>query len=377
MRPLSIPAKEKKAHPLAYTIVVLLVILLVVVIVRKKNETLPDTKTYYNFTTTHGKKILIESKKDSTTDENITTLTVGGYKDDKPIIFKKGPLSYVYLTDLNLDSYEELVLIFTKEGQTKNQAVVFTSYGDEKMTEIKIPDVTEEDKTFGGIFEGYVGNDIFAIERNTLLRSFLKKELLAEDETLNETGAVNGTTTEQTSGEENSSSTDTANTTNKEEKAGQPTTKRKQIMYELKDDDGFYFEPKEIEVPKELVASSTASISASPWVWISTNAANKVSVRKNNDTIFSFADDFTLNVSSPCESFSGSYVLSGRILRIGSFEVATSTQDTTDEEIKTCLENNKQTRDALLLSESFIIRDTQLAINLEKNKGVVLFELKQ
>jgi heat shock protein HslJ len=316
-------------------------------------------KNTYSYTTSSGKKVLVRTEKSATSSRAL--ITTEGFETNVPTVVEKETLSDVFFTDLNGDTFEELVLVFTPNLAGGNGDIsVFTTFYDTELTTVELPEVGELDKAPGMFFEGYVGGDVFLVEENILFRNFL----------------VEDTSSIVTQGEEEPIEEDILAdlaTSSSEEVPPQPEiltpTKQKRISYALVSSEGlFYLEPREAESAKVFTASSTATLANTSWAWLSVNYDGSVTSSDiSHPLIFSFREDSTFSASSSCEIFTGSYILSGYLLRLGSITSESVNED------PTCKSQTQLLKDTLPLSETFVIRDGQLMINLEENKGVVLF----
>lgn len=329
------------------------------VVFSNKEAELIQKKNVYAYTTSSGKKVLVKVDEGATSSRAI--ITTEGFENNTPTVVEKETLSDVFFADLNGDTFEELVLVFTPKLAGGNGDIsVFTTFYDSELTSVELPEVTELDKAPGMLFEGYLGRDIFLVEENTLFRSFAvedslpvvtqNEEEVLEEDILDEIAA--------SSSEELIPLPESG-----------PATKQKRISYVLLSSEGiFYLEPREEESAKTFTASSTATLANTSWAWLSVNYEGAVTSSDiSSQLIFSFREDSTFSASSSCETFVGSYILSGYLLRLGSITAEQSGDD------PTCKSQNQLLKNILPLSESFIVRDGQLMINLEENKGVVIF----
>ncbi len=316
-------------------------------------------KNTYSFTSSSGQKVLVKIDEGATSSSAV--ITTEGFENNAPIRVEKEALNDVFFSDLNGDTFEELVLVFTPNVVGGNGDIsVFTTFYNSELTSVELPDITELDKAPGMLFEDYLGGDIFLVEGNTLFRSFTVKGKVQE------TRQGDDTSTEEESSVEAAASSSEALSTSPEPEV---ITKQKRISYTLLSSEGlFYLEPHEEESVKVFTASSTATLANTSWAWLSVNYEGSVtSSAIKNPPILTFREDNTFSASSSCETFTGSYILSGYLLRLGSI----TTEQSGDE--LTCKSQNQLLKDVLPLSESMVVRDGQLMINLEEKKGVVLF----
>lgn len=97
-----------------------------------------------------------------------------GFATNTPVTLETNKLTDFFLTDMNGDSFDELVLISTAQGSgSYGEATIYTTVKDQELLPVTIPKITEDDTKQGGLFEGYMGHDTFAItEKGLLARSF-------------------------------------------------------------------------------------------------------------------------------------------------------------------------------------------------------------
>lgn len=80
------------------------------------------------------------------------------------------PISDVFVADLDGSSFDEIYIITTSAGSGSYGTVLgFASNKDKSLSMINFPEIQEGDRNI----EGYMGHDIFKIEKQKLVRFFL------------------------------------------------------------------------------------------------------------------------------------------------------------------------------------------------------------
>ncbi len=337
---------------------IMLLILAGFVVYKNQSKETSTEKGSYSFITSKGKKIEVTLRESSASSSAI--ISTEGFEVDELLTIEKEKLSDVFFTDLNGDSSEELILIFTPLAAGSNGTItIFTTYYDSELTPVELLEISENDKSPGGLFEGYIGGDSFFVEENTLFRDFLAEETEPSISIAEET--EEGLETESSENNISVPTQEAATTTSL-------STRQKRIWYTLTSSEGLFFlEPKELGQARVLTASSTATLENTTWKWLSLNRKGVVITSNNKEPlVFSFANN-TFIASSSCDYFSGDYTLTGYLMRLGPIIT-----DSTDLD-NPCVGENALLKETLPLSKSFVIRDDQLMITLTENKGVILF----
>ncbi len=346
------------------------------VIFRKQNKVETGQQPgVYSHTTEHAQTITVRDSHPTSPALSTVTITTEGFKNNTPITLEKNKLISVYFTDLNADGYDEIVITFASQTPPHyGEAIVFTTTDESDLLPVELPNINEEDTSSGGLFEGYLGDDIFVAEKNRLLRTFSVED--STDENESQTPPLETEATDETSPDGAPEGFEVATTSNTytEELASttqekQKPKKQKTILYALIDKDGYFsLEPKNVDQPKQLTASSTAAISSTSWRWLSLNYKGSPVVPDEDSMLtVTFADDGTFTASSSCDMFTGGYATTGSILRLGSL-VTSSTADTSG-----CSSNISLFKELIPLAETFVIRDNQLMISLGQKNGTFLF----
>ncbi len=124
-------------------------------------------------TTKTGKTITIRETNPSGESLSTITITPKGFKADQPIVLEKNKLTDFFLTDMNNDGFDELVIITAAQGSgSYGEVDIFTTVGDKILLKVDTPSVTEDSTKKGGLFEGYMGHDTFMVASGTLMRQF-------------------------------------------------------------------------------------------------------------------------------------------------------------------------------------------------------------
>lgn len=98
-----------------------------------------------------------------------------GYPNTREIfeIKDSDPLSAVFVLDLNKDGFDELYLITTGTGSGSYSGIMgFASNGDQSVTPIYVPELTENDLADSGAYFGYMGHDSIYVANEQLYRKF-------------------------------------------------------------------------------------------------------------------------------------------------------------------------------------------------------------
>lgn len=144
----------------------------------------------HTLATKSGKTITITETNPSGQSLSTVVITSEGFASNTPITLEINKLTKFFLTDINNDGFEELVLISTAQGSgSYGEAILYTTSNDQGLTPVAVPQLKEEDTKKGGLFEGYLGHDLFSLtESNTLLREF--PTYMASDTESNPTGPI-------------------------------------------------------------------------------------------------------------------------------------------------------------------------------------------
>lgn len=334
---------------------------------KKELEILPGS--YIFSSVSSNKKIHLVSTLTGDGLGNDITLTTEGFDKNDPITLLKGKLKSFHFTDLNNDTFEELVLIFAPYGEsTSEEIVAYTTYDNSSLSEVIMNPIREEDLSPGGIFEKYAGQDTYILEQQEIYRTFR----IEKDEPLISEGLElpEDEVTEERL-EETSPSEVITSSTSEESTEGDTEELKKRIVYTMTSyEDMFYLEPKELTERKVYTASSSALLSNTVWNWVSINHEGNITTPNENSAIeINFLDDMTFVATTSCEVLLGNYAGSNYVIRLGGIEVI--------EQLATSCDNsNALFKEMVSLAESYVIRDKQLMITLAEDNGVILFSKK-
>lgn len=135
--------------------------------------TTPVVEDKSTHTTPSGKKIKLVETNPVGESLSTITLTTDGFSTNTPIVLETNKLTNSFYTDLNSDTYEELVITTTAQGSGSfGEMFVFTTASDTVLLPVSVPEISEEDTGKGKIFEGYMGHDSFGLIGNNLVREF-------------------------------------------------------------------------------------------------------------------------------------------------------------------------------------------------------------
>ena len=286
-----------------------------------------------------GKTITINEANPNGQSLSSISIIPFGFATNTPITLETNKLTDFFLTDMNGDSFDELVLISTAQGSgSYGEATIYTTAKDQELIPVNVPKITEEDTKQGGLFEGYMGHDYFrVIEGGALVREF---------------------------------PTFTATDTN-----SNPTGPTKKITYILTEKNGTYSVTFSKDATSTLPASSTTSLiatttqlSGTSWVWSSaTIGTTTVPAPQGEKYTLTFDATKTLHATTDCNTLSGNYVANTQELQI---RTLTST--------KMFCENSSESVYSELLSQTktYTIQGTTLTLTLS-NKGTVTFKKKK
>jgi hypothetical protein len=124
--------------------------------------------------TTHtGKIITVNETNPNGSSLSTITITPSGFSTNTPLILETNKLQNFFLVDLNSDTFDELIIVTQAQGSgSYGEVEIYTTTNDTELAPVTIQAITEEDTHKGGLFEGYMGHDIFTTASGTLLREF-------------------------------------------------------------------------------------------------------------------------------------------------------------------------------------------------------------
>lgn len=357
-----------------------------------------DTITTKTFTTRTGQSVTLKNTYSAQEHTSLVVITTENFDQNDEITVEGSKLTDVIFSDINNDLYEELVLVFSTQGERKESyAKLFTTYNNTSLTEIEMPAVDETTMSPGGPFEGYVGEDVFSIKKSKLVHEFktttlgtpivkkkdhlesVKKqeeERKQQEELLNPTSYLNkapkvlgaSTSQEESSEEEVSTITDeqeaVEETEPEEEKEVLFT---RSLVYELKtSEDSFVIELEEYTaITNQIVASSTYQLSGTVWEWISaTGEANEVlTPLQKNIFIISFSTSQEFFTKTDCGELSGTYISGDGFASFGNITPQEKECPSTSQE--------KIYKELLLSATGYSVRGDKLFLTLPNDKVMI------
>ncbi len=140
--------------------------------VQNATTTVPveDKNTY---TTKSGKKINIIEANPNGESLSTITITTTGFATNTPIVLDANKLTQFFYSNLNDDTFEELIITTQAAGSGSfGEVYIFTTASNTQLLPVTIPEISEEDTEKGRLFEGYMGHDSFITINNKLTREF-------------------------------------------------------------------------------------------------------------------------------------------------------------------------------------------------------------
>ncbi len=125
------------------------------------------------FSSKSGKKIKV--LETNPTGESLSTITItpSGFATNSPIILETNKLTNTSFSDINSDTFEELVITTMSQGSGSfGEVFIYTSASNTQLLPVTIPEMTEDDTKKGALLEGYMGHDTFTISNGLLIRTF-------------------------------------------------------------------------------------------------------------------------------------------------------------------------------------------------------------
>ena len=166
---MSIAGRKKRELPLSILLVVAMLVSTVGLIsCSYTKNTSPDAPKEYKTKT--GKTIIISETHP--VGQSLSTIEVStkDFEHNYPEIYKdRGPISNVFVADLDGNGFDEIYIITTSAGSGSYGTVLgFASNKDKSLSMINFPEIQERDENF----KGYMGHDTFKIEDQKLVRNF-------------------------------------------------------------------------------------------------------------------------------------------------------------------------------------------------------------
>ena len=126
------------------------------------------------FTTKTGKTITVDVTHP--VGESLATIEIRAiqFGNGNHFILKDvDPISKITLGDLDNNGFDELY-IFTKSvgSGTYGNVIGYGSNRDKSMSPIYFPEINEKELSTDGLFRGYMGHDVFTLQKDRLVRKF-------------------------------------------------------------------------------------------------------------------------------------------------------------------------------------------------------------
>jgi heat shock protein HslJ len=262
----------------------------VAVVATTTQETV-NTDTSKKFTTMTGKTVTVTETNPAGQSLSTLTLTTQGFATSSKLVLEKNKLTNILFQDINNDSFEELIILTQAQGSgSYGEATLYTTASTAELLPIKVQDITEADTNQGGLFEGYMGHDVFTIENNTFQREF---PIYTKSDT-NDT----------------------------------PTGGKRTILYTINQVGGQYtvnFSKKnEVATTSTSVATTTEltpdRISNTSWTLLSSTASGtKDIIATRSKFVLSFDASKNFTSTTDCNSVGGAYTINKSSLTFGPF----------------------------------------------------------
>jgi hypothetical protein len=79
------------------------------------------------------------------------------------------PISNVFMAEIDQNGFDEIYIITSSQGSgSYGNVMAFASNKDKSISQIHLPEIQNDDKTF----QGYMGHDVFSIDDQKLVRIF-------------------------------------------------------------------------------------------------------------------------------------------------------------------------------------------------------------
>ncbi len=231
-----------------------------------------------------GGKIIVSETNPIGASLSTLTITTEGIGSTSPITLETNKVTNIFATDLNHDTFEELIIVSTAQGSgSYGEATIFTTKERPNISLVHIPPLTEDDTEKGRLFEGYMGHDNFNITDGTLVREY---------------PIYNATDTNSN-----------------------PTGVTKKIYYILNEKDNAYY----VTFSDSLTPASTThtlsaetvtksmSLPGTTWIWTTSTQGSTTSKAPDGKFILTFSGDMKFFSTTDCNNIVG---------------IATSTKDT-------------------------------------------------
>lgn len=139
----------------------------------RMEETVPD-QSKLEIKTRTGKSFLVGTRAEGSSVMDITVSTLGyGDNDQTWELEGTDPLTDSFVADLDSNGFDELYLITTSAGSGSYATIYgYASNNDKSVTTIYVPEISENDRSTGGSFAGYMGHDSIFMDHSRLFRKY-------------------------------------------------------------------------------------------------------------------------------------------------------------------------------------------------------------
>lgn len=356
-----------------------------------------DDITTRIFTTKAGSTITIKNSHPTQESKSTVTITTEGFENNDELTIEDNKLTDTIFSDINNDAYEELILVFTEEGESKESAIrLFTTHNNSSLVELDVPTVNNETMAPGGPFEGYLGYDTFSIKKSKLVHEFktstlgtpiTKKKprlelIKTQEEKANNQGDTatstsynknrepfvlgESTTTEQQEGGQDSD-TLPEETASDQTTSTEPETFTRALAYTLLDSDSsFVVELEEFSSSNsETSISSQYQLYGTVWEWLSgVGENNEVLTPKTQHTfILSFSTPQEFVIKTDCGELTGTYISGDGFISLGNLQAQEKECPSTSQE--------KTYKELLLSATGYSVRGDKLFLTLPGDKVMI------
>ena len=166
---MNIAEQKERGLPLSLLIVVATAVSIAgLVSCSQNNKTSSDAPKEYRTKT--GKTIIVSETHPVGRSLSTISISTRGFEHNYGEVYEdRDPISDVFVTDLDGNSFDEIYIITASAGSGSYGTVLgFASNKDKSLSMINFPEIQEGDEHF----EGYMGHDTFKIEGQNLVRIF-------------------------------------------------------------------------------------------------------------------------------------------------------------------------------------------------------------
>ncbi|MEN9881129.1 MAG: hypothetical protein RLZZ308_312 [Candidatus Parcubacteria bacterium] len=393
-------------------------------IIKRKSthSTTPEVKT---FTTVSGNTISVTNTHPVNEASSTVTIVTEGFENNTPLSFEIDKVTDIFFSDLNNDTFEELIFVtVSNDDEKRGNVTVFTTYKNISLTKVNTPEITEADMVDGGLFASYEGHDTFSIVDSKLIREFwvqgdtkstatpTVQKKVSVSKTVQPTTPEVGSTTASTTSTEVTVSLPTSSSSTlptepelttpkeiedavasedkqppQEEYLGYEVTSEdiqqgieddtlttsllqptKKVLYTLTySDDTFSLQVGDYTEEKQLSVIPTSSLVGTSWFWLSATEKNKIIQSANKEQFILSFDETTMNSTTDCNTLHSTYILEQQTLAFG--PIAST--------MKFC-ENSQEALYSTLLQKTsrFTVKGSQLVLttsNGTEEDGLLIF----